>query len=401
VDAYLKHKTFKLEKGLTLEERVRESTLKARAHVRGESHYLNTETRDFDRACRAARSWFFRLKGDHIPGSRKQVTMHHAAKSFVAEIRKPARQRNHQMKWDAISLFFQAVDVDSVDTPMLKRFMRTRKSIKPITLAKDFVTIRLILRHAVEEGWLTHMPVFPRVGKLDTNPRPWFTAEQWKHLIAVAEERIEQAKAEPGKHRHARMDILDFIKLQVATCMRVDEMRSVRVRDVTIRKSNRQTVGGHALPPEVARLMKAKDLHAQMDSNEYLEIDLNEGIVEGTTEGLKRGPRIVVTRTANSGVQTLRSLVARKNLKSGDLLFDQHHRDSFRELLIAARLRTVGTTNRNLKAVRCTGIMLWVLAEPNVNLKLLASNFGTSVAMLDGFYLKPLNVQLNREGLVG
>jgi len=397
-DAYTEHKTFKLEKGLTLEERVRESTLKARAHVRGKSHYLNTETRDFDRAARLARSWFYRLRGNFIPGSREQVTMHEAAKSFITDIRKPVRKLSHQWKWDAISPFFQAVDVDAVDTPLLKKFMRTRSDVKPITLAKDFVTLRLILRHAVEEGWLTRLPVFPRVGKLDANPRPWFTADQWAHLIAVAEARIEEAKTQPGKHRHARMDILDFMKLQVATCLRVDEMRSLRVRDVTIRTSNRQTVGRHALPPEVARLMKKT---VKMDSNEYLEIDLHEGIVEGTTAGLKRGPRMVVTRTANSGVDTFRSLVARKDLKPADLLFDARHRDAFRELLIAARLRTVGAMNRNLKGVRCTGIMQWVIAEPNVNLKLLASNFGTSVAMLDTFYLKPLNVQMNREGLIG
>jgi hypothetical protein len=58
-------------------------------------------------------------------------------------------------------------------------------------------------------------------------------------------------------------------------------------------------------------------------------------------------------------------------------------------------------TDRNLKRLRCTGIMLWVLAVPNVNLKLLASNFGTSVQMLDHFYLKLPNVQMRRDELVG
>jgi hypothetical protein len=102
-----------------------------------------------------------------------------------------------------------------------------------------------------------------------------------------------------------------------------------------------------------------------------------------------------------SGVETFRSLVKRKNLKGTDKLFDEHHRDAFRELLIAAKLRSANGMKRNLKSVRCTGLMLWILAEPNVNLQLLADNAGTSVQMLSQFYLKPLNVRLNREALVG
>jgi hypothetical protein len=152
------------------------------------------------------------------------------------------------------------------------------------------------------------------------------------------------------------------------------------------------------------------------DPTEYLEIDLQQG---------KTGPRTVVTRPALSGVETFRSLVERKNLKPDDLLFasrELNHRkpvdksrahqrngnaagmrDAFRELLMDPKvnLRDNNGVKRNLKAVRCTGIMFWILADPNVNLKLLASNCGTSIAMLDAFYMKPLNVKLNRKGLVG
>lgn len=388
MSAYTEHKTFKLEKGLVLEERVRETALKARAHLHGKSHYLNTETTDFDRASRQARSWFARLKSDHIPGSTESVTMHEGAKTFIADIRKPVRKAYHQQKWDGISDFFKAVDVDAVDTPLLKKFMRWRTDVKPITVAKDLVTIRQILRHAVEEGWLKTLPVFPRVGKLDSNPRPWLEPDDWRKLQEEAEERIECAKDEPGKHRHSRIDLLDFMRLMVATGMRVDELRSIRVRDVQIKKSSKVTYGGHTLPPEVARLAK----NVKRDPNEFLEINLQQG---------KTGPRVVVTRVANSGVETFRGLVKRKDPKPEDLLFTAHHRDAFRELLIAAKLRENNGVKRNFKALRCTSIMLWVLAEPNVNLKLLASNFGTSVQMLDQFYLKPLNVQMNRDALVG
>ena len=41
-----------------------------------------------------------------------------------------------------------------------------------------------------------------------------------------------------------------------------------------------------------------------------------------------------------------------------------------------------------------------IKANPRINLKLLADNSGTSVAMLDTFYLKRLSVDLNVEELV-
>jgi integrase len=340
-----------------------------------------------------ARSWFARLKSqEQGRANGGAVTIAEAAKSFIRDIRAgnpaktAAKQKYHQTKWNVISDFFtkRALDVDAVTTPVLKEFMRWRSDVKPITLAKDFVTIRLTLRHAVEEGWIASIPVFPRVGKLDANPRPWLTPEQWALVQEQAEERVEIARDEAGWHRQSRMDLLDFMRLQVATCMRVDELRSIRVRDVKVRTKK------HGPPLEFDyRTRKITD-----SPTEYLEIEINKG---------KRNWRTVVTRVAYSGVETLRALVKRKDLKPGDLLFDEHHGDAFRELLLDSKvnLRENEGINPNLKALRCTGIMLWVLAEPNANLKLLADNFGTSVAMLDQFYLKPLNVKMNREVLVG
>ena len=73
----------------------------------------------------------------------------------------------------------------------------------------------------------------------------------------------------------------------------------------------------------------------------------------------------------------------------------------FRELLLAAGLRTDSFGNvRNLKSLRSTALMMRIKANPHINLKLLADNAGTSVAMLDKFYLARLTVDLNIEELV-
>jgi integrase len=250
--------------------------------------------------------------------------MHEAAKGFIRDIRggspdrTAAKKLYHQTKFEAIAPFFKAVDVDAVDTPLLKKFVRWREDVKPITVAKDFSTLRLILRQAVEEGWISSIPVFPCLGKLDANPRPWLEPPEWADLQDYARERIEDAEDKPGKHRHPRRDLLHFMRLQVATCMRVDELRAVRVKDVAIRLSKRATVGGHTLPPDVVRHLKGSDV--QLDSNEYLEIDLQKE---------KTAPRKVFTRRTMSGVDAFRSVVQRHGLKGNDLLFSSPLSDAF------------------------------------------------------------------------
>ena len=396
--AFAEFKSLKLEKGLSLEERPRATTYAAAARLNGKVHRMNTETSDYDRASRVARSWFSRLKADYVPGSTERVTMHDAAKHFLrygvraaTPEKTAAKRKYHEAKWDAVGDFFRAMDVDAVTTPVLKSLQRWEKRahVKPITVRKYYVTIRLILRHAVEEGWLTTLPVFPRVGKVESNPRPWFEPDQWVQLQEEAIERIECAKDEAGNHRHKRQDLLDFMRLMVATCMRVDELRSVRFCDVKIvRETSKVTYRGLELPPNVARHVKA-----QLDTREYLEIALQRG---------KTGGRHVLTRLADSGVETFRALVERKKLKADDLLFTEHHRDAFRELLVATGLREDGAGNRrNLRSLRQTGMMLWILQFPNANIKMLAASWGTSMEMISSFYLKRLDVKVNRHAIIG
>jgi hypothetical protein len=70
-------------------------------------------------------------------------------------------------------------------------------------------------------------------------------------------------------------------------------------------------------------------------------------------------------------------------------------------LLKAAKLYEHNGIKRNFRSLRCTGMMLWVLERPNSNLKLLAQSWGTSVQMIDLFYLKPLNVKMREDEIVG
>jgi hypothetical protein len=168
--AFTSNRSFKLEKGLYLEERKGAANYKARASVKGRVFFTNTETADFTRAERIARSWFRRVASENGNGDGASAvhTMKEAANGFLADLDKLSKKTFYTIKWQAIRDFFQAVDVDAVNTPLLKDFIRwrkqrveqTKRNVKTHTIHKDFVTIRRILHWAVEED-----PRIPEAGQ--------------------------------------------------------------------------------------------------------------------------------------------------------------------------------------------------------------------------------------------
>jgi hypothetical protein len=103
----------------------------------------------------------------------------------------------------------------------------------------------------------------------------------------------------------------------------------------------------------------------------------------------KRGGRTIVAPPEAASIIKAR-LATRE---SDDLVFPEHHRDAFQELLKAAKLyRTKDGFTRNMKSLRETAISFRVM-QPNANLLMIARNAGTSVAMIDAFYAKRLTAE--------
>ncbi len=382
-------KSFKLGKGLYLEERVGAAHYKARASVKGQPFFTNTETTDFDRAQRIAVSWFKRL-GTDANSQTSAHTMKEAAKGFLADLSNPVTKLFHESKWNAISDFFNGLDVDAVTTPVLKDFIRWHKhragtkgkTVVPHTTRKDFVTIRRVLRHAVEEGWLDRLPLFPKLERIKANPRPWLEPHEWDMLVRVAEERIRTARDERTKQR--REELLDFCWMMVTTCARVDEVRKIRVRDCLIKDDPRRR---NSLIFEPVK--DGGYGYTARQPGPYLEVSFHG----------KTNTRRCITR--EGAVEVFNRLVARRSLKPSDFLFSEHHRDAFRELLIEAGLREKFGYERNLKSLRCTGLMFWIKSNLRINLQILSDNVGTSVGVLSQYYLKPLTAEMHPEELLG
>lgn len=110
----------------------------------------------------------------------------------------------------------------------------------------------------------------------------------------------------------------------------------------------------------------------------------------------KRGTRTAVAQALAADVYEGRL----KNAKLNDLMFRNHCRDAFRELLDAAGLREDSRGfKRNLKSIRATAISSFILQNPDLNLAVIARNAGTSVQMIDLFYSKRLTAEMSKDRL--
>ena len=302
-----------------------------------------------------------------------------------------AKRPYHDTKWGAVGPFWRAVHVTDITPQMFRDYYLQRRRLttqygKPPsngTLKKDAILIRLILKHAVEQGYLQQLPIIPLPGKIVANPRPWLTEEEWAQLRETSADRIAEAAipiydtdgqvvvAPNPRLASQRTDTDEFMRFMVDSMVRVDELRNLRFGDCRV---------------ETHPKTKQKKLLAQVTG--------------------KRGTRDIVggADAADIYVCRLRRLKRAKGETTTALVFNgQHHRDCFRELLTEAKLRTDAFGNRrNFKALRATAISFAILeGGKNANLMIIARNAGTSLQQIDLFYAKRLTAHLWKDELGG
>ncbi|MCX6543795.1 MAG: hypothetical protein NTV05_05205 [Acidobacteria bacterium] len=275
----------------------------------------------------------------------------------------PKKQEYAKQKWGPIADYWKALLVREASTQTFRDFYvwRRRKNVSNHTLHKDVVLVRQILKRALEDGQLPTLPIIPKVGEIAKNPRPWLTPIEWRLLLRTSDKRIRAAKRNP-RLRQQRQDTHDVMVFLVHSMCRVGEVLSLRFRD--------------------CRIEKNKD---------------DDNILLCEVSG-KRGTRTVVALVGAASVYQRRL----KRAKDTDaLIFPEHHRDAFRELLEAAKLRQDQKSGfeRNFKSLRATAISFRILNSPDLNLQVIARNAGTSVVMIDEFYAKRLTAEMNKDAL--
>jgi integrase len=272
---------------------------------------------------------------------------------------------NYHDKWSVLKPYLEGVKLSDINLQFLedlreRRFKQSVEDEKPVsasTLKKDLIFIRLVLKHAIErEHCLERLPAFPSFAqqkwKIMPNPRPFFSKAEYKELKAAASKRIREA--DNPRLKEQRQELYDFILMCVGGCLRVDEARNLRFRDVEMTRHH-----GH----DVLRL-QVLGKHSP-DGRTREEGFAVYGAVPAFRRIRKRHP----------------------DAKPDDPLFIHHHRDGFRELLEACGMRETDRGKRDLKSLRPTGVSLRLdLGPANPDFRKFAKIIRTSPEMIREFY---------------
>src|SRR5581483_7362888 len=107
------------------------------------------------------------------------------------------------------------------------------EAVKPATLKKDMLFIRLVLKYAKDEAkCLKELPEFPsfaRNSKWEIRPaaRPRFAKDEFKLLLKTAFRRMREPNLNP-RTRRQRRELYHLILIATGAALRVDEAYSLR-----------------------------------------------------------------------------------------------------------------------------------------------------------------------------
>lgn len=363
----LENHTHPKHQRLYLQLRSNSKFYQAVTYLDGKLVQKSTKTTELTTAFKLADEWYrLLIRGSVAFGYQHPVaaalsdpTLAETFASYRSTLPK-GKQDNANERWSPIADYWRTIKPRDITAQTFRDFYtwRRRKHVSNNTLHKDVVLVRQVLKHAIEEQVIADLPPIPAVGKIESNPRPWLTEQEWKHLMSVSTARIKDAPNVRTKQQ--RQDCHDQMVFMVHAMCRVGEMLALRFRDCRVEKN--------------------------ADGDKILIAEMTGKVGTRTMVGMAGAASVIERR--------------RKAKSPNDLVFPEHHRDAFRELLEAAGLLTDARGfQRNMKSLRATSISLRILNNPELNLTLLARNAGTSVTMIDSFYAKRLTAVMGKDAL--
>jgi hypothetical protein len=355
---------------LRLERRNANPMIYARTYLQGKNLVYRTQATHIQEAGKIAEDWWLGLHERVSKGERlHDATFADVAEKFLASAHRDhnaGQVRNFQQKWSMLKPYFGVLKPNQIDKGWLldlrgkRAEVKTRlgDTVKPATLKKDLLFIRLVLRYAKDEAKclqaLPDFPAFGRNSKWEIHPagRPRFTHQEYKKLRKVAWRRMREPNLNPRTKRQ-RTELYYFILLTTGAALRVDEAYSLRWCDCSWMnqdESDLTEAGRAGLEFSAVSLLRAYVLGKHSTNGEREEA---------------RGNALAFCAYE----RLLRQRGDEPKQHPEWKLFRNHHRDGFRELLKAAGLRTPDGSGRlrNLKSLRPTGIsiQLDVPAQPN------------------------------------
>lgn len=275
-----------------------------------------------------------------------------------------------------ITPFLRSKTVDEVDTALISAIiseltqLSSKKRLSPNTVRRISSDLKHFLNWAVDQGYLTAVPRFPKVAG-DKARRAHFDDADWRKLVRYLREFV---KVENRAVRRDRMMLRDYVLILGNTGIRIGEAETLKWRDL------RQIDGDEGKPPNIVLSVSGKTGNREViartaDVKTYFKRILELRQAELATEG-----------QPNPAIDTESLIFCHPDgspIKS--------FKKSFRSLLKAAGVEKDSQGNvRTLYSLRHTYATFRL--HSGVNHYTLAKNMGTSVTMLEQYYGHTSNI---------
>jgi hypothetical protein len=395
-----------MPKTQVLERHVHPKFPRLRIELRSDSRFLQAVTRLDDKlrqwstktdvlptAFRLAEDWYRReVKASKLAARQHPVdtiaqdpTMQELYEMYRRSLESDQKQAYADQKWEPISAFWRARRLSTVTALTFREFYAWRRrhfrkredsdQLSNSTLHKDKILVRQLFKAAIEAELMDRMPLIPKSGKIDANPRPWLDAEEWRTLTATSLARLQEARRNHERNHSKgsarllkqRQDIDDLIHFLYASMFRVNEVQ-------------KNPCGG----------LRFKDCRVERnaDGDKMLICKLRRG---------KTGARDVVATRDAAEIYEARF---KANPDPNAYIFPERKKDAFRNLLEAAGLRkNEEGFFRNLKSMRPTSISTRMLENPDLNPLIISRNAGVGLGVIDAYYTKRLTAEMQKNEL--
>lgn len=336
----------------------------ARFYAEGKYKVRSLKETKFAVAKEIGHEWYFELKGKQKQGTPihgkkfkdvlEDFFEHQELQVKSGEMKKQNADDYQRRLTGKGCQYFNDFYLQDITLQSLNKFKAhriSRDNCRHTTIKHDFVSINQLLKYCKDKNYIDSLPETPKKSKKDDKkPRPYFSLDEWKHLLSVSKERIESSRG--IRVKRLREQLHDFILMMVHTGCRVDEVYGMTFGSARIYKKK----GGD------------RELRISVDGKTGVrEVRGMIGAVSAYERICKRSPKH----------------------KKVDLLFPARYGDGLNNLLDKADLKKdkYGRV-RNAKSFRATYIMYRLMK--NVPIKSIALNCGNDSAVIDKYYAKYL-----------
>ena len=218
--------------------------------LEGKNRRVSTKEKSLAKAKDFAEDWFFGLRQQKAEGTLVTgETFAQAAKRFVDEyeiITEGERntkyvQDHHSRLRNHLLPFFGKMAVKDIGAGTVQDYrvfrLKNDPNFKPpsrSTLLHEIVTLRQVLKTALRQGWIDHVPDVSAPYRQSTkvSHRAWFSPDEYRLLYTKTRENI--ARATSDVHRHLAAQLHDKVLFLANTGIRPDEANWLEYRDVEI-----------------------------------------------------------------------------------------------------------------------------------------------------------------------